>query len=104
MLGVDDPSVSTLGNLHLQKVTFLKTSVDWSNLLLCSSSGWSSFLSESWLSEDSSVIYSFFVFGTTKYLYFVTLSVSNGNVASTRYKSSITVFYVSGLVLKDDYL
>ena len=46
----------------------------------------------------------FFTFGVTKYLYFAGLSVSDGSVATTRYKSSAAVPGVWGSALSGDYV
>ena len=91
-------------NLHIYKVTFSSTSVDWANQLACSSGTWVSIYSESVLSSDGSTIYSFFVFGVTKYIYFAGLSVSDGSVATTRFKSSIAVQEFYGSALNGDYV
>ena len=56
------------------------------------------------LSSDGSTIYSFFTFGVTTYLYFVGLSVSDGSITTTRFKSSAAVSYVWGSALNGDYI
>ena len=94
-------------NLHMYKITFLSTSVNWANQIACSSGTWSAYLSESVLSSDGSTIYSFFLFGSsanTRYLYFCGLSTSDGSVATTRYKSSTVVMQVYGSALNGDYV
>ena len=80
---------SSTYDLHFYKFTFLNANVDWANILSWASGTWSSSESESVLSSDNSKIYSFFIFGSTRYLYFATFAVSNGNVLSSRYKSNI---------------
>ena len=73
-------------DLHMYKITFSSTSPDWANQLVCNSgNNWSSYYSESLLSQDKSTIYSFFVFGLSRYLYFVAMSVSDGSVSTNRY-------------------
>ena len=94
-------------NLQMYKITFSSISVDWANQILCDSGAWVSDLSESMLSSDGSIIYSFFLFGTsssTKYLYFCGLSVSSGSVATSRSKSSAIISYLYGLTLNGDYI
>ena len=91
-------------NLHMYKITFLSTSVDWAKQIACSSGTWGAYYSESVLSSDGSTIYSFFTFGVTKYLYFAGLSVSDGSVATTRFKSSIAVPDLYGSALNGDYV
>ena len=91
-------------NLHIYKITFLSISVDWAKQVACSSGTWVAYYSESVLSSDGSTIYSFFTFGATKYLFFVGLSVSDGSVATTRFKSSIAVPDLYGSSLNGDYL
>ena len=60
-------------NLLLYKITFSTPSVDWANKMLCASGTWTTNLSESLLSSDSSIIYSFFIFGSTEITYKITL-------------------------------
>ena len=91
-------------NLLIYKITFLLTSVDWANQIACASGMWIAVYSESVLSSDGSTVYSFFTFGSTTYLYFWGLSVSDGSVKTTRYKSSITVTSVFGSALNGDYV
>ena len=101
VLGV--PSASPY-NLQIYKITFLSTSVDWANQITCTSGTWSASNSESLLSSDQSTIYSFFAFGSTRYLYFAGLSVTGGSVTTTRYKSNTSALYVWGSALNGDYV
>ena len=108
-LKISDSSIFMLGrdplspfNLHLYKHTFGSTSPDWSLQLSWPSGTWNADLSESLLISSS--IYTFFPYGsTTKYVYVVVISVSDGTV-SNRYKSSIgcTIIYGSGV--NGDYI
>ena len=91
-------------NLRMYKITFSLTSVNWAKQIACSSGTWSAGLSESVLSSDGSTVYSFFTFGSTRYLYFCGLSVSDGSVETTRYKSSTTLSSVWGSALNGDYV
>ena len=91
-------------DLHMYKLTFSKTSVDWADKLACASGTWTSSFSESVLSEDGLSIHSFINFGSSQYLYFVSLSVSTGSIVGTRYKSSVTIAFVWGSALNGDYL
>ena len=91
-------------DLQMYKITFLSTSVNWANKIACASGTWASGYSESMLSSDGSTIYSFFTFGSTRYLYFCGLYVSDGSVATTRYKSSAAVSDLYGSTLKGDYI
>ena len=93
-------------DLHMYKITFSSTSPDWANQLVCNSgNNWSSYYSESLLSQDKSTIYSFFVFGLSRYLYFVAMSVSDGSVSTNRYKSNNNdISYVYGSALYEDYI
>ena len=90
-------------NLQMYKITFLSTSVNWANQIAWSGT-WSVDLSESVLSSDGSTIYSFFLFGASKYLFFAGLSASTGSVTTTRFKSSTFVDYVFGSTLNGDYV
>ena len=107
-LKITDSSLFLIGchptsyNLNLYKLTFSNTVPDWVNKLICSSSSCSTWLSESLL--VLSFIYSFFIYGNTRYLYFVKMSVADGTV-NFRYKSStICTSGVSGSTLNGDYL
>ena len=91
-------------NLQMYKITFLSTSVNWANQIACPSEPWYVDFSESVLSSDGSTIYSFFTFGSNMYLYFCGLSVSDGSVVTTRYKSSTAVGKVYGSALSGDYI
>lgn len=96
---------ATSGTAHLKmyKVTFSNTSVDWANQMLCSGS-WTAFYSGSMLSDDGSIIYSYFSFGiSSRNMYFISQSVTSGSVIGSRYKSSVTVMYIFGSVLNGDY-
>ena len=66
---------------------------------------WSSNRSESLLSIDGSTIYLFFIYrpGST-FLYFAGLSVIDGSIKTTRYRSSVTANVVQGSVLNGDYI
>ena len=91
-------------NLQMYKITFSLTSVNWANQIACPSGTWSASNSESVLSSDGSTVYSFFTFGAGTYLYFCGLSISDGSVATTRYKSSTAVSGVWGSALNGDYV
>ena len=95
-------------NLQMNKITFSLTSADWVNQIACLSGTWYASGSESVLSSDGSKVYSFFTFGppssSIRYLYFAGLTVNDGSVVTTRYKSSIVVLYVEGTALNGDYL
>ena len=75
---------------HMYKARFSSASVEWANMITCNSCSYS-YSSESLLNVDNSKIYSFFYYGSnfsSQILYFATLTISTGNVASTTYKSS----------------
>ena len=99
LLGVDSSYT-----LHMYKVTFSSTSVNWANKIVCSSGTWTSNNSESQLSADGTSIYLFFVYGSTNYLYFATLSTSTGSVIGARYKSSVSSNPIYGSALNGDYI
>ena len=90
-------------SLHMYMITFLSTAVDWANKIVYLGS-WSASYSESILSSDSSLIYSYFTFGSNRYLYFAGMSVLNGSVATTRYKSNTSVSNLWGASLNGDYI
>ena len=89
--------------LHMYKIKFSSTSVEWANKMYCTSSSWNSYYSESLLSKDGSNMYLFFAYGNSAYIYFATLSVSTGSVTSARYKSTFSGYSVFGSTLNDDY-
>ena len=101
LLGVNSASPY---DLHMFKVTFGTTSVNWANKLVCASGTWTSNTSESLLSADGLTLYSFFMFGSSNYMYLAGMSVSTGSVIGTRYKSSGTVAYIFGSGINGDYL
>ena len=102
VLGADPSSPF---NLNMYRITFLSTSVIWANTIACSTSGqWNAAFSNSMLSSDGLNIYTFFIYGRNSYLYFAALSVSDGRVTSTRYKSSISITSVDSSALNGDYL
>ena len=97
---------SSPNNLYMYKVTFSNTLVDWANSLACSSGTWSASNSESLLSVSGTNIYSFITYGisASRYLYFLTQSVSDGSVTATKYKSTVCVNSVFGSALNEDYV
>ena len=101
VLGV---STTSPYNLQMFKITFSLTSVNWANQIACSAGTWTAYDSESVLSSDGSTIYSFSTFGVTTYLYFLGLSVSDGSVTTTRFRSSASVLYILGSALNGDYV
>ena len=74
-------------NLHMCKVTFGSTSVDWAKKIICPTSSWSSYAGETLMSSDGSVMYTFFLYGDTAsmYAHFVSLNPNSGGVIGTRY-------------------
>ena len=98
MLGVD---LSSPFQLHIYKHTFSNTSPDWSLKLSWPSGIWNIDLSESLL--ISSTIYTFFPYGSPKYVYMAVISVSDGTV-SNRFKSSISCSFVMGSGTNGDYI
>ena len=97
------PSAPT--NLHMYKIEFLSTSVNWAKQIVCPLETWGASNSESVLSSDSSTIYLFFTFSTSQYyLLFAGLSASDGSVTTSRYRSSAIVSNVFGSALNGDYV
>ena len=93
-----------VGHLHMYNVNISSTFVTWGNKISCSSSPWFADYSESVLSSDGLSIYSLFIYGAIKHLYFACMSASTGKVAATRFRSSVPVSYVYGSALNKDYL
>ena len=110
-LRINDNQLFLIGNeplstYHLQyyKITFGNTAVDWANKISWASGSWSVSNSESLLSSDNSLIYTFATFGSTQYLYFITFSTSTGSVVGSRYKSSSTWTGAWKAVLTGDFI
>ena len=89
---------------HMYKLTFLSTSVDWANTMACSSGTWTAYYSWSTFSADGLQIYLFFPYGATRFLYFVTVSTTDGSVLNTRYKSSVSILSTASIALNGDYI
>ena len=100
MLGSD----STLFSLHFYKTTFGKTSVDVATQIACPGGMRTAFYSESLVSNDGSKIYSFFIYGSTQYLFFVTFNSTDLSIIESRYKSSIAWSMSYGSSLNGNYL
>ena len=91
--------------IRMYKITFASTSPDWAIQMQCGSDYWYSQASESILSSDGTKIYLFFIMSASDTnLYFSGLSVSDGSVTTTRYKSSVVVSDVRGAALNGDYI
>ena len=93
----------TTTNLDIIKFTFGAVSTDWAMKMSCSSTCYMD-LSESFLSADKATVNFFFVYGSTKYLYYVRFATASGSVIGTRYKSSILWSQVYGSVIQGDYV
>ena len=94
----------TTTNLHLYRITFSVTTVNWATKMVCPTSAWAATYSESLLATDTTKFYTFFVYGNPKYLYFMTISSADGSVVSSRYKSSTTCSQVYGTALNGGYV
>ena len=70
----------------------------------CILGSWVAYLSESLLSTDGSKIFSFFTYGNTYYMYFVTFSKVDGTVIGSRYKSSTPITGIYGSAQKGDLI
>ena len=89
---------STPNNLWLLRITFGSTTPQWSDKVLCPLSSWSSGRTQSSLSSDGTLIYSFIAYGNTVYTHFVTLYTANGIVSGSRYISNLSAWYVYKVV------
>ena len=98
MIGQD---ITSPYNVHIYKHTFGNTSPNWSLAMTWPSGTWTMSNSESLLVSSS--IYSFFVYGSTQYVYMAVISLSDKSVSS-RYKSSITCSTVYGSAASGDYI
>ena len=99
MLGVHP---SPTYQLHLYKLSFSNTSLDWA-LKQAWPSTWTAYHSESLIVSPS--IYTFFVYGANKYMYMAVINANNGSVGS-RYKSSLLWinYTVYGSAASGDYV
>ena len=97
---------SSPSNLHMCKVAFGGTSVDWAKKIMWPTSSWNSYTGETLMSSDGSVMYTFFLYGDTAamYAHFVTLNPSSGGVIGTRYITSTTSTFIDTSVLIENYL
>ena len=100
ILGVD----ASPTDLHFYKITFNNTAVDWATKMAKANGAWSLSNSDFLFNNDSTQIYSFFIYGSTQYLYFVTLNASDGTAIGNRYKSNISWSHVWSLKHYGDYL
>ena len=97
LYGSDNNSPYTM---YLYRFTFGSTSVSWANIILCSSGSWLSDRGFSYLSSDSTQIYSFFFYGNTRYFYMATFLANDGSVSGSRYKSNEAWSYSNGSTKK----
>ena len=71
----------------------------------CPSGTWSVSYSETLIDNtDSSKLYTMLIYGATKYVYFVSMNITNGDVIGSRYKSSISLSAIYGFKQNGDYL
>ena len=98
ILGVDPLAPYSL---HLYKLSFGSTSPDWALKLAWQSGTCTTSYSESLLVSSS--IFSFFPYGSSKYLYMAVISVTDGSVSS-RYKSTISCNNLYGSGVSGDYI
>ena len=96
-------NMPTSTNLYLFRFEFLSSTPSWEKKMICSGT-WNLADSISLLSSDRLKIHSFFVYGSTSYVYFTSFSVSDGSILSTRYKSSDQWFAVYGAALSGEYI
>ena len=75
-------------NMNFYKVTFGNTAADFASQMACTGGVWSTSYSDSIVSVDGLKIYWTFVYGSTKYLYFITFNSADLSVTDTRYKST----------------
>ena len=100
---------SSPSNLHMCKVAFGSTSVDWAKMIMCPTSSWDSYTGETLMSSDGSVMYTFFLYGDTAamYAHFLSMNPSSGGVIGTRYtkKTKINLYsQVSDSMLLKNHL
>ena len=72
--------------------------------MLCTGGTCTASRSSSILSSDSSTIHSFFIFGSTQYLYYASFASATGSVGSLRYKSSVIWYFTGESALSGDYI
>ena len=96
---------TTTYNLHYYKMKFSSGSVEKASVM--SYPDYPSITvssSESMLSSDGSLIYTFISYGNPKYVFFNTFNFSDLSIVGTRYKSSIEWRYIIGGTLNGDIL
>ena len=89
----------------INNCTYGNSVADWSKSMTWPSGSWSTSYSETLIdSTDSTKIYTVFSYGSTSYVYFLSMNVTNGDVIGSRYKSSISLISVYGFKQNGDYL
>ena len=90
----------------MYKITYGNTAADWALKINWPTSSWSSANGENLLSDDSTTLYAFFLYGPSSSIYshFASLNSTNGNIVGTRYFSSAVWSYTDAFALIDNYL
>ena len=101
MLGIENSLPNTI---HFYKVSFGRSSVDWANQILWTEGSCKTGISETLLSTDGSLIYSFFIFGNAPNMYFAIFNSSSGQSVGSIYKSSATWTGVCGSIQSGIYI
>ena len=106
---ISDDEFFFLGRFYLSpysfrayKFTFSKVGVDWAMQMPWSSGPWSMSLCES--VAFNSQLYTYFSYGATPKLYFVSFSLNSGSILSSRYKSNFDWNHILGIANKDQYI
>ena len=99
---------TSIYNLFMLKVTFGSSITDWNYSIVWPSFAlqWVKGMSESILSQNSSMLYVLFTFGidTNSYAQFINLDVQNGSMIGSRYISNIIWESFSSITSIDKYI
>ena len=88
----------------MYKVSQGSTLISWSYKLTWPSLSWSQDQSDTVLSSDGSLIYSFISYGDLVYVHFASLNSTNGNIVGQRYKSNQSIWQVNSVSLFSYYV
>ena len=91
-------------DLHLYKITVGNTAVDWATKMAWASGTWSASISDFLFNNDNTQIYSFYTFGLTQLLYFVTFNATDGTAIGSRFSSNVSWSIVWSSKHIGDYL
>ena len=91
-------------DLYFNKLSYASTAADWTSRLSWPTSLWTLGLSETLLSSDKTKLYIFPAYGNPRYLYFMSIRLTDGGKVDTWYKSNLSVDKVFGSAQYGNYI